>query len=145
MKIDSKKEILLAQYLTQLSKALKHLEYSYNKVQKIPKKPDTLSEDQLETWESFSARFARVVDIFTSKLLRIKVEIENPGFEGSVKDYLNKAEKSHFIENAELWGSLKELRNIISHEYAEDSLEIYFNNLLRFTPTVLEVKKWTQK
>jgi hypothetical protein len=145
MSVLENKENLLAQYFEQLAKAIKHLEYSYAKIQKITTDPNKLSEEELETWESFSARFARVVDIYTSKLIRLKVEIEYPGFEGSVKDYLNKAEQMEILDNAEKWASLKELRNIIAHEYAEKSLQIYFNNLLRFTPTILELKKWIIK
>ena len=54
-----------------LLKAIGHLEYSYKKIQHIPPDIDTLDEEGLETWESFSARFCRVSDIFLSKYIRM--------------------------------------------------------------------------
>ncbi len=142
MTLQEPKNKLLDQYKVQLKKALVHLEYSYEKAQKISLLPSELTEEELETWESFSARFSRVVDIFTSKFIRLKVEIEYPGFSGSLRDYLNKAEALGLIDQAQTWAAFKDLRNMIAHEYADESLTFYFKTLLKFTPHLFEVKKW---
>ncbi len=83
---------LLQETQGKLLKVIDHLEYSYHKVQTLP---DTLSEmdnEIMETWESFSSRFIRVSDIFIMQYLRTKIAIEEPGFKGTTRDYLNKAE-----------------------------------------------------
>ena len=86
-------EEILKGYGEKLRKALKHLRYSYNKVRCIPADPSKLDEEQLAAWESFSARFARVVDLFLTKYLRALVLKNDPGFEGSLRDFANQVEK----------------------------------------------------
>ena len=57
----------------QLKKAIQHLEYSYHKVNQLPAHPDKLDEETLETWESFCARYSRVIDLFLMKYLKAQV------------------------------------------------------------------------
>ncbi len=143
----TKTNLLLEKYSLQLQKALGHLDYTYKKIKKqsLTTEVDKLTEDQLETWESLSARFSRVVDIFLTKYLRHKVLHDFPGLDGSMRDFLNAAEKIKIITDVEFWVSMKELRNIIEHEYAEDSLKVYFENLKKFAPQVLDVEKCLKK
>ncbi|MFH1727494.1 MAG: hypothetical protein ABIA04_03655 [Pseudomonadota bacterium] len=110
-------KLLLKDYARMLSKALQHLEYSYNKVVKLPADVKNLDEESLETWESFSSRFTRVVDLFLTKYLKARVLVEDPGFDGTLRDYVNMGEKLELVEDADLWMELRELRNISAHEY----------------------------
>lgn len=52
-----------------LVKAIKALEYSYNKVKNIELN-DSYHYDELEVLESFTSRFSRLSDIFTQKYLK---------------------------------------------------------------------------
>jgi hypothetical protein len=112
-----------------LIKALAHLEYSYNKILKLPEDPAQFDEEILETWESFSARFCRVADMFLMKYLRTLILMQDPGFTGSLRDFLNQAEKLNYINSAELWLQIRELRNIAAHEYSEKDLALFFQRL----------------
>jgi hypothetical protein len=131
---------LAEQYKTKVQKALIHLEYSWKKIQKLPAVPNQLDEESLETWESFSARFARVVDLFLTKYLRARVLENDPGFEGSLRDFCDQSEKLGLIDSADFWMKLRELRNINAHDYRDDKLEEYFRDLLANAPQVLKVK-----
>ena len=123
-----------------LLKAIGHLEYSYKKIQHIPPDIDTLDEEGLETWESFSARFCRVSDIFLSKYIRTFVLIQDPGFTGSFRDFLNQAEKLHLVDDVELWMSIRELRNISAHDYTDKDLTLFFKRLQQETPLLIALK-----
>ena len=123
-----------------LLKALKHLEYSYQKVLKgeLVKKA-SWTEEELETLESFSSRFARSSDIFLSKYLRILALESDPGFRGTFIDMLNLAEKMNWIYSAKQWARIRELRNVAAHEYAQEELQTLFQEIVRLTPLVLSI------
>ncbi|MEI6805023.1 MAG: hypothetical protein WCK49_00770 [Myxococcaceae bacterium] len=89
-----------------------------------------LDKETLEIWESFSARFARAADIFTSKYLRLYLEIEEPGFRGSMRDLLNKSEKLGLLDNADNWAEIRELKNMTAHEYSAAAFDLYMARLL---------------
>lgn len=116
-------------YRLQLSKALRHLEYSFKKVTQMPVRLEDNDEESLETWESFCARFSRVVDIFLTKWIKLKVKSSDPAFDGSLRDYLNQAEKMKLISGVDRWLATRELRNIQAHEYTDDELEKFLLTL----------------
>ena len=121
--------------------AIGHLEYSSNKIQKLNLLQKTSwDEEELETLESFSSRFARVSDIFISKFLRFRILEEDPGFRGSLIDSLNFAEKINLIEDAKSWLRIRSLRNVAAHDYAASDLLQLFKELLSLTPTLLQTK-----
>jgi hypothetical protein len=122
-----------------LLKALHHLEYSYKKIQKLPVEVTELDEESLETWESFSARFSRVADIFLTRFLRAYVLNNDPGFEGTLRDFVNQGEKLGVIDDARAWMSIRELRNIASNDYSESDLTHFFSRLKIETPRLLKI------
>jgi len=133
---------LAAQKLIQqqkLKKALAHLAYSYKKVTKLSPEVEKLDEEMLETWESFAARFARVCDIFLSRYLRTLVLIEDPGFSGTLRDFLNLAEKMGIISSTKDWLALRELRNITAHEYSDKDMGAFFLTLRQSCPHLLAI------
>jgi hypothetical protein len=89
----------------------------------------SLSEDQLETWESFVARFSRVVDLFLTKYLKARVLVDDPAFDGSLRDFCNLGEKMQLLDSADEWIKLRELRNTAAHEYEEEDLAGFFTRL----------------
>lgn len=121
------KVALLDDYKRKVLKALDHFQHSLNKVQSMPVK--SLTEDQLETWESFVARFARVVDLYLTKYLKARVLMDDPAFDGSLRDFCNVGEKMQLLDSAESWIILRELRNTAAHEYEEDDLAGFFDRL----------------
>lgn len=135
----AKTDDLLQAYKRKILKSLDHLEYSFKKVQRISPGP-LLSDDQLETWESFAARLSRSVDLFLTKYLRLRIKREDPGFDGSLRDYCNLAEKLGIIDDANAWMSLRELRNSNVHDYEEDELVGFHQSLLHAAPSVLSVR-----
>lgn len=128
----------LNKHKIQLFKSLEYLAYSYKKVQ--PLSPDTTDFEELETWEGFMARFARSTDLFISKYIRTKVLFEEPGFRGSLRDCLNKAEKFGVINDVERWIAIKEIRNMQAHEYSEEKLGPFFSAALKEAPLLLNLR-----
>ncbi len=125
--------------LEDLAGARKHLAYSHAKVVKIDLDAE-LGEEELETLESFSSRFARYSDLIVSKYLRFLAREKDPAFRGSVIDALNLGEKYGWISDKETWRRIRELRNVAAHEYeAEDYKELY-KELLRLSDHLLAFK-----
>ena len=99
-----------------------------------------MDDEILETWESFTARFSRVVNLFLTKLLRCLVLRNDPGFEGTLRDFVNQGEKLGLVESANQWMTFRGFRNIIAHEYEEDELKQNFEDLRRLTPVVIAIE-----
>lgn len=130
---------LKIKYAEQVKKALKHLEYSYNKSLNLPMIEIEMNEENLETWESFSSRFARVVDLFTTKYLKSCVLLNDPAFDGSYRDLLDAAEKMKFIQSSDFFMKMREIRNIHSHDYREDKLILFLTDLKTYSPELLKI------
>ena len=119
-------KILLEQNLTDLRQAREHLNYSYTQVCQWDSTLEQLKEHQLESVEAFTSRFARCVDLLVNKVLRSLDRYElKPG--GTLLDVVNGAEKREFLEDASELKEMKDLRNIIAHDYAGHQLQKIFN------------------
>ena len=108
---------LLAQALEELADARRHLDFSHQQVAGLP---DTLvgaTEPQLESVEAFTSRFARAVDLLVNKVLRglDRVELKS---QGTLLDTVNRAEQRGFIVRADNLREMKDVRNMIAHDYA---------------------------
>lgn len=129
-------------YLQQLKKCLNHLEYSFKDVANRPTAIDAMSEGDLSAWESLTARFSRLVDIFIGKYLRLKILEQDPGFQGFVRDYLDAGEKLGLITSTNSWLGFRGVRNRIAHEYMDEELEGLFKFVMSVTPDLIrDVKK----
>lgn len=114
-------------YSNYIVKATKHLDYSLAKSQTLPRKLEENSEETLEVWESLTARFARVVDIFLTKYIKAQVKSQDPAFDGTLRDYLNVAEKMNLLNDVNRWLSLRELRNIQDHDYTDEAFQKFIS------------------
>lgn len=132
---------LLEENKRKLEKAIKHLEYSFMKLQNLDDKLNLENDEILETWESFAARFSRVADIFLMRYIRSKILLEDPAFNGTFRDHLNQAEKLNIIESAQAWLAIRELRNVTAHEYNEDNLLEFYKKLETETPKLLALRE----
>ena len=131
-------KLLIEEQKQQLLKALSHLEYSYNKLMAANGTLDLENDENLETWESFAARFSRVVDLFLAKFVRLVTLYHDPGFRGTLRDHLNQGIKVKLIENnLEWWLAMRELRNIAAHEYNNEDISAFYQRILKECPKVL--------
>ncbi|BBO67028.1 hypothetical protein DSCA_09580 [Desulfosarcina alkanivorans] len=121
--------------LDELNKATDVLTYSYTKCAKIGVSAD-LSEEELESFEALTGRFARLSDIIIQKVFRYfdVLDLENSG---TVRDRINRAEKKGIIESAEDFIHIRLLRNEIAHEYKSDTIYSIFESVLELTPPLL--------
>jgi len=108
---------LLQQALTDLANARRHLDFSFQQVAGLPGTLEGANEAQLESAEAFTGRFARCVDLLVNKVLRSLDRVElNP--EGTLLDIINRAEKRGLVSRAEELREMKDVRNMIAHDYA---------------------------
>ena len=114
---------LLQEELAGLQLAARHLEYSLERcINLVGQKEMPL--EQLERLESLSSRFARLADLLVQRIFRLVDEIELTG-SGTTLDRIYRAEKRDWVD-ASVMIRIRELRNLIAHEYANDKMpEIY--------------------
>jgi hypothetical protein len=106
---------LLKEEWTYLQLAEEQLDYSHLQLQNV--NPDVeLNNIDLVQIEAYTARFARVLDIYTQKILKTIDVLEGYGG-GSLRDILNRSEKAGIIDSANYLLSCRILRNEIAHDY----------------------------
>ena len=135
MKFDEKQ--LLQRELQVLDKATQMLNHSYASCREIEsKKSYSLSE--LDLFEALTSRFARLSDIIIRKMFRLidRLDIE---LEGTVRDSINRAEKKGLIDNADQFGKIREIRNIIAHEYLLEDMSQLYLEVVNGTPILIDV------
>ena len=108
---------LLEQSLAELASARRHLDYSFQQVAGLPDTLKDATEKQLESAEAFTGRFARSVDLLVNKVLRSLDRVELKP-EGTLLDVVNRAEKRGFVNQSEELREMKDVRNMIAHDYA---------------------------
>ena len=108
---------LLEQGLAELANARRHLDYSFQQVAGLSDALEAATEKQLESAEAFTGRFARSVDLLVNKVLRSLDRVELKP-EGTLLDVINRAEKRGLVERAEELREMKDVRNMIAHDYA---------------------------
>jgi len=66
--------------------------------------------------EAYTARFARLLDIYIQKILRLidKIDLNE---EGTLRDVINRAAKKGLVTDADKLVQLKIYRNEIAHDY----------------------------
>lgn len=132
----------LKEELKGLSLAAKHLEYSLERCAELIGQND-LPPEKLERLESLTSRFARLADLLIQRIFRLVDDIELVGV-GTVRDRIERAEKRGWADASELV-KIRELRNMIAHEYAaEKMVEIYSVVYILATELLAIVPKVTQ-
>ncbi|NJL25067.1 MAG: hypothetical protein HC902_07765 [Calothrix sp. SM1_5_4] len=131
---------LVGTYYTKIVKSLKYLNYTYDRVLKMPIDPARMSDPEKEAWDGFVTRFACSSDLFLSKFIRAYVRADDPAFDGSFRDTLNRAEKLRLIASTDPWLEVRELRNVFVHEYSDSDLRKIFEKMIRYTPMILRLE-----
>jgi hypothetical protein len=128
--------LLLKEELDRMKNAGKILEQSFKKCQKFGVKA-VYSNDELESIEAFTSRFARVSDLLIQRIFRLIDEFDLDA-EGSVRDRINRAEKKELIVSADAFVEIRKLRNAIAHEYQPDAPEKIFDEVLEYSPVLMD-------
>ena len=130
-----------------LSDATEVLVYSLDKCSKIGIKPQ-YEPEELESFESFTGRFARLSDILIQKIFRLIDEIDLDT-QGTIRDRINRAEKKELISSADLFVEIRMVRNDIAREYLPEAIKEIFVKVLDLAPALLDgvarVKKYCEK
>jgi uncharacterized protein with HEPN domain len=139
-KVSRKRKLLKKEFkqnLEELRLSLRVLNYSFEKCSKIGIKDD-YSDEELESYESLTSRFARTSDIFTQKTLTTLFILikETPR---SFIDKANLSEKLGVIDSSTKLQEIRELRNEISHEYSMRDITEIFDDVLKHTANLKKI------
>ena len=137
MNISKKKKLLTAQLnenFEALEKSLDVLNYSFRKCKSLGEKEEYEQEEQ-ESFEALTSRFARTSDILTQKVFKSLFALLQENVK-TIIDSANILEKLGIVENADDILNIRELRNQIAHEYVEADLNALFMDVLRYVPAI---------
>jgi len=128
---------VLEETLRQLDDGATWLRRSLKRCRKAAGKNE-LSASDLDAFEALTSRFARMSDMILQKLFRglDRIELEDSG---TLLDALNRAEKRGLVDSAAGFLEIRELRNEIAHEYAQEKLGDLFDAVLEHSPALLEI------
>jgi hypothetical protein len=127
---------LLQEQIRLLQKQSEWLRISYEQCKSIGIK-DAYTIDEFGYFETLCSRFSRSIDFTIRKFLRTldAYEFEN---QGTLVDVVNRAHKRNLFQNIDDIRVMKDIRNSIVHEYIEEELAATFNELLVYTPKLLD-------
>ena len=138
--------LLLQEHLQHMEQAADYLTFSYDRSREIIRQTAWTSE-QMERLESLTSRFARLSDLLTQKVMRIVDQLELTP-DGTLLDRIHRAEKRGWVDSATDLVRIRELRNLIAHEYAADKLDELHQAIFALTPQLLaiipEVRKYAE-
>jgi len=126
---------LLEENLKLINHALISFQDSLDKCEKIGTK-ESYSTEELEKFEVLTARFSRITDIYTQKLLKNLFSILREDAVTFI-DKANLAEKLGLVESSEQLKAIRDLRNEIAHDYCLFNLNEIFASVLEYSPKLL--------
>lgn len=141
--LEEKRKILVNN-LAACNMQARRLEVSLIQIKKfMPFYKDALQrapEEEVATIDTFILRFGRLQDNIGNKLFRNLLELEQEKFV-TMYDILNKIEKIGIVDNINTWSEIREIRNIIIHEYDIDFEKAAknLNNVVTYAPELLQV------
>ncbi|MBP9764034.1 MAG: hypothetical protein KBD03_01805 [Gammaproteobacteria bacterium] len=117
------------------------IDYIKTKTPVTAQKINHLTPEELSFFELYASRFSKLQDFMGSNLFTAL--LENVGEQTETLtfiDKLNKLEKLEIIKSSDEWKKMRNIRNILSHEYPdrpEITAEI-FNTAFSYGPMLLE-------
>ncbi len=122
--MNNKPESILAENVKALKYSVAWLQRSFD-ICSETRESQNLTAEEMDAYESLTARFARTADILFNKVFR-SIHYVQEGENRSWLDVLLYMEKTGVLESREEAKLLKELRNDIVHEYAmNDVLDLF--------------------
>ena len=134
---------VLRENIDTLNLSAEWVQRSYEQTNRIEPKINYTIEE-FDKLENLASRYARTTDMLVNKVLRSidTVELEDIG---TIIDIMNRAEKRGIVPSAELLHTIKDLRNNIVHEYKIAEITIFFADVKKYTPLLLEIIKNVNK
>jgi hypothetical protein len=126
-----------------LKQALPSFERSLVKCRDLDFSPPISFETE-ESLDALSSKFSRVSDIFTQKVLKTLIFVlreDAPTF----LDRMNLCEKLGIIPSAEEIIAIRDLRNIIAHEYLSENLVEIYTEIIHLSDNLLKAILQTEK
>lgn len=114
-------KVLLAN-LSEAYRTAKHLSTSKKRISHLMPLTGNilskLSEEDMEKLDAFRVRFCDLQDCVGNKVFRalLGVELEKAD---TMLDVINKFEKRRIIPSVEVWKTLRDIRNLFSHDYPD--------------------------
>lgn len=135
--MNADKLLLLRDELADFEKAADHLRYSLERTRSLlPGK--NWEQEELERLEALASRFSRLSDLLTQRIMRLIDDLElTPA--NTLLDRIHRAEKRGWVETAERLVRIRELRNLIAHEYAADKMADIYAAVAALSPELLSV------
>jgi len=140
--------------LTTCDKHVERLRWSMTHIEPMipftPERFSSLSDKEVAICDSFASRFSKLQDLMGSKLFDMILTLGEEPIEAlTFIDKLNRLEKMHVLQDAQQWREIRLVRNLLSHDYPEES-EINaqnFNQAFQMAKTLLntyeQVKQYT--
>ena len=103
-----------------------------------------ISFETEESLDALSSKFSRVSDIFTQKVLKTLIFVvreDAPTF----LDRMNLCEKLGIIPSAEEIIAIRDLRNIIAHEYLSENLVEIYMEIIQLSDSLLKAILETER
>lgn len=94
--------------------------------------------------EAYTARFARLLDIYVQKILRLIDKIDL-GEGGTLRDIINRAAKKGLLTDADTLMQLKIYRNEIAHDYIPAHFRRIFFEVKEYESFLLETIALTSR
>ena len=117
------------------------IDYIKTKIPVTAQKINHLTPEELSFFELYASRFSKLQDFMGSNLFTALLEKAGEQTETlTFIDKLNKLEKLEIIKSSDEWKKMRNIRNILSHEYPdrpEITAEI-FNTAFSYGPMLLE-------
>ncbi len=85
----------------------------------------TLSEENIESLDQYIFRYIKMQDAMGERLFRQMLDLlEEPARSQPFLDKLNRLEQLGAIDSKESWLKLRNLRNLLTHEYEDDPVSM---------------------
>jgi hypothetical protein len=126
-----------------LKQALPSFERSLVKCRDIDFSPPISFETE-ESLDALSSKFSRVSDIYTQKVIKTLLFLlreDAPTF----LDRMNLCEKLGIIPSAEELIAIRDLRNIIAHEYLSENLVEIYREIIQLSDNLMKSITLTDK
>lgn len=135
--MNNKPKTILAENVKALKHSVAWLQRSFDICVEVGE-GQNLTAEEMDAYESLTARFARTADLLFNKVFR-SIHYVQEGENRSWLDVLLYMEKTGVIQSGEDARLLKELRNDIVHEYALNDLLDLFKEVYKQTPFLFKM------
>ena len=131
------KLLLLIEECENLQSASSHLQFSLERTQALIQRIDKpVTPEELERLESLASRFARLADMLIQRVIRLIDEIELAP-QGTVLDRIHRAEKRGWTNQPKSLIHIRELRNLVAHEYASEKMAEIYQAVFALSPELI--------